>query len=242
MLTKLPVQPKPNTNSAGAITRSSRPRPRPRSASSARLIQVQNRRRRYVELHTKYLHNSEHELSNPILYDSLVRRHLSPAQREADGKAKGYARTLEGHFVRSEAKLASLCDAKDPSIDTDTESDVKMNTPDVGSCSHPQSKFWSTTQWSLDHDVDIFSNPTRQQPYAPGTNAASFQTQALQLWHVFLLDRFVAGYDVDFNYTLVDDDETLDELVQRDAEEAWFDDEEPSAVNSREGDTGIQDF
>jgi hypothetical protein len=47
-------------------------------------------------------------MADPLLYDRLVRRFQSPAEREAEGRAKGYSGVLEADLVRSEAKLAAL--------------------------------------------------------------------------------------------------------------------------------------
>ncbi|KLU90573.1 hypothetical protein MAPG_10425, partial [Magnaporthiopsis poae ATCC 64411] len=75
---------------------------------------------------------------------------------------------------------------------------------------------------------------------------------------------FVAGRDDDFDYAAVDGDDDYDVLERRDAEDAWFDGEEPSwddddddddddhhdddddgaedATRKRRGETGIQDY
>lgn len=45
---------------------------------------------------------------DPLLYDRLVRRFQTAAEREAEGRAKGYTGILEADIVRSEAKLDAL--------------------------------------------------------------------------------------------------------------------------------------
>lgn len=45
---------------------------------------------------------------DPLLYDRLIRRFQTPAEREAEGRAKGYARVLEGSLMRGEERLAKL--------------------------------------------------------------------------------------------------------------------------------------
>lgn len=42
---------------------------------------------------------------DPLLYDRLVRRHLTAPEREQQGRERGYAGTLEADLIRSEAKL-----------------------------------------------------------------------------------------------------------------------------------------
>jgi hypothetical protein len=118
-----------------------------------------------------------------VLYERLVKRFQTASEREAEGKAKGYGRTLEADLQRGESKLRKL-----------KEDDQ-------------------------------------------GTG--------------FLQERFVHGLDEDFDYTPVDADEDLDTMLRRDAQDAWFDDEEPSWVHEdepslqadiRQGETGVQDF
>ncbi|AEO61079.1 hypothetical protein MYCTH_38152 [Thermothelomyces thermophilus ATCC 42464] len=87
----------------------SQPRPRPpRSPGHSAQIRIQNRRRAYLERHESYFQSMEHELSDPLLYDFLIRRFQTPAEREAEGRAKGYARVLEGSLLRGEERLAKL--------------------------------------------------------------------------------------------------------------------------------------
>lgn len=45
---------------------------------------------------------------DPLLYDRLVRRFQTTAEREAEGRAKGYSGVLEADLFRSEAKLDAL--------------------------------------------------------------------------------------------------------------------------------------
>ncbi|KAJ3492515.1 hypothetical protein NLG97_g5338 [Lecanicillium saksenae] len=89
-----------------------RPVPRQRRSDAHRAqVRTQNRRRAYLQHHPKYFDNIEHELADPILYERLVKRHQSAAEREAEGRAKGYGRTLEADLVRGETKLSNLRDA-----------------------------------------------------------------------------------------------------------------------------------
>jgi hypothetical protein len=48
------------------------------------------------------------------LYDRCIRRFQTAAEREADGKAKGYSGVLEADLYRSEAKLAALAQSTHP--------------------------------------------------------------------------------------------------------------------------------
>lgn len=45
---------------------------------------------------------------DPLLYDRLIRRFQTTAEREAEGRRKGYSGTLEADLLRSEAKLDAL--------------------------------------------------------------------------------------------------------------------------------------
>lgn len=50
-----------------------------------------------------------------MLYDRLVRRFQTPAEREAEGRAKGYSGSLEADLLRSEAKIEALA-SPDPAM------------------------------------------------------------------------------------------------------------------------------
>ncbi|KIW20379.1 hypothetical protein PV08_00954 [Exophiala spinifera] len=70
-------------------------------------IRVKNRRKRYLDTHPEYF-GPQLELADPLLYDRLVRRFQTPAEREAEGRQKGYSGILEADIYRSEAKLDAL--------------------------------------------------------------------------------------------------------------------------------------
>lgn len=147
---------------------------------------------------------------DPLLYDRLVRKFQTPAEREVEGKAKGYSRVLESSLLRGEARLA----------------DLKSSTDDT-STAEPARDF--TTE------ADLSKTKTKEE--------------GLQRWHEFLTERFVRGHDEDFDYSLIDDNEDYDVMERRDAEEAWFDEEDPEwasdageGVQTARGQTGIQDF
>ncbi|KAG5749607.1 hypothetical protein H9Q72_004295 [Fusarium xylarioides] len=185
-----------------------KPVPRvPKSPSRTAQIQAQNRRREYLSRHPSYFDSLEHELADPVLYERLVKRFQSASEREAEGKAKGYGRTLEADLQRGELKLSRLKDG-----------DIENSGGDL---EHPWEK------------------------------PAADKAHGLLLWHAFLEERFVHGLDEDFDYKPVDADEDLDTMIRRDAQDAWFDDEEPSWVDenessaqlpTRQGETGVQDF
>jgi hypothetical protein len=82
----------------------------PTSSTSSTMpewIRVKNRRKRYLDVHPDYF-GASLELADPLLYDRLIRRFQTAAEREAEGKAKGYSGVLEADLVRSEAKLEAL--------------------------------------------------------------------------------------------------------------------------------------
>ncbi|KAG8671852.1 hypothetical protein FPOAC2_05213 [Fusarium poae] len=88
---------------------SDKPVPRgPKSPARAAQIQAQNRRREYLARHPSYFQNLEHELADSVLYERLIKRFQTASEREAEGKAKGYGRTLEADLQRGESKLTQL--------------------------------------------------------------------------------------------------------------------------------------
>ncbi|KAK1998155.1 coiled-coil domain-containing protein [Colletotrichum falcatum] len=185
------------------------PRP-PKSPTKSDDIRYRNRRREYLKRHPGYFNNSEHELADTLLYDSLIRRFQTPAEREAEGKSKGYSGVLESSLLRGEARLADL------KASTEAES-------------APENVREFTTE------ADLSKSENKEE--------------GLERWHEFLTERFVRGHDEDFDYSLVDHNDEYDTMLRRDAEEAWFDDEDPNWASDadeqtsvKQGETGVQDF
>ncbi|KAF6808656.1 hypothetical protein CSOJ01_07416 [Colletotrichum sojae] len=198
------------------------PRP-PKSKEKTRDIRLHNRRREFLLRNPDYLKSSEHELADPFLYDTLVRRFQTPAEREVDGRSKGYSRVLEGSLLRGEARLADLAQSA-------------TNGDRVAATSNTAKDFAAFTTEA-------------------GLPKAETKEEGIERWHGFVAERFVHGYDEDFDYEPVDNNEEYDAMEMRDAEDAWFDAEDPSwasdadndfhAVDSnkpKQGQTGVQDF
>jgi len=78
-----------------------------RQESKEHRIRVKNRRKRYLETHPSYF-SAALELADPLLYDRLIRRFQSTAEREAEGRAKGFSGILQADLMRSEAKMDAL--------------------------------------------------------------------------------------------------------------------------------------
>lgn len=154
-------------------------------------------------------------LIDPVLYERLVKRFQSASERTAEGRAKGYGRTLEASLLRSESTLANLAEA-------------------------------SNTPASLYAGRSSTNSPSSAEN--PWDAPAADKQQGLDLWRSFLEDRFVHGRDDEFDYGKVDGDEDLDVWDRGNAEQEWFEDEEPSWVEEghngagRIGETGVQDY
>ncbi|KAH6973383.1 coiled-coil domain-containing protein-domain-containing protein [Ilyonectria sp. MPI-CAGE-AT-0026] len=197
-----------------------RPIPRePNPPGRAARIQTQNRRHEYLARNITYFDSVEHELADPVLYERLVKRFQTPAEREAEGKAKGYGRTLEAALERGESKVSGL--------------------PTSNGASEPVANGTDTTDATLDNSW---------------THPATDREHGQQLWRDFLENRFVHGHDEEFDYSIIDNNDEFDSMVRKDAEDAWYDDEEPSWVEDaavsdvgnnaakRDGETGVQDY
>jgi len=156
--------------------------------------------------------------ADPLLYDRCVRRFQSGAEREAEGRSKGYSGVLEADLYRSEAKLAALRNHSLPS------SDFKNS-----------SSYHITYIRGLDGDII---------PEDPDEIPAD-KEEGMKRWKHEMTMRFLRGEDSDFNYKEVDEHDDWDVIESREAEDRWFDDEEPRWVDDdhvHQGDTGIQDF
>jgi Coiled-coil domain containing protein (DUF2052) len=132
-----------------------------------------------------------------------VRRFQSAAERETEGRAKGYSGVLEADLYRSEAKLEAL------------------------------------------HSQNYKSGPDGQiLPEDPDEIPAD-KEEGLSRWKYQMTMRFLSGEDNDFPYSEVDENEEWDVIENREAEDRWFEDEEPQWVgkgDGPQGETGIQDF
>lgn len=208
----------------------SRPRPRPpRSSSQQAQIRVQNRRREYLARNPSYFESSEHELAgefpcplpeqphpnpptDPLLYDTLIRRYQTPAEREAEGRARGYARVLEGSLLRGEERLARL--AGEDSRPARPESVLRPSTNGAGSVGSTASAVVASPLAALGGVDEALPPPETK-------------TEGHAQWMDFLRERFIRGGDEDFEYGAVDGDEELDVVERVEREEAWFDEESP---------------
>ncbi|KAG9685754.1 hypothetical protein KCU77_g24270, partial [Aureobasidium melanogenum] len=70
--------------------------------------------------------------------------------------------------------------------------------------------------------------------------------EGLAKWREYVEMRFLRGEDQDFDYKLVDEDESYDDLEweRREREESYFGQEEAEFVGEgeKQGETGIQDY
>jgi hypothetical protein len=64
------------------------------AAEKPSAVRVKNRRKRYLDLNPSYFTSPNLELADPLLYDRLIRRFQTAAEREADGRAKGFSGVL----------------------------------------------------------------------------------------------------------------------------------------------------
>ncbi|KAI1650870.1 coiled-coil domain-containing protein-domain-containing protein [Daldinia loculata] len=246
-----------------------KPQPRPpRSPARAAQIRVQNRRREYLDRNPGYFNSLEHELADPILYDALIRHFQSPAEREKEGREKGYSRVLEVDLLRGEAKLAQITASSIAS--SSQESSLPTEPSTAGRPS------WLPKPAAEDTDPFIREYANGGDGLGDDGSGASVSGDGAETklkglprrpetkeegrgrWDDFLRRRFVLGRDEDFDYSTVDENDEFDVLERREQEEAWFDDEDPDWASDLvedqgggdgklgekrlEGETGIQDF
>ncbi|KAK3676837.1 hypothetical protein LTR78_003041 [Recurvomyces mirabilis] len=176
-------------------------------------IVIKNRRHRYLELHPEYFHGSNLELADPLLYERLVRRFQSSAEREKEGKQRGYTGNLEADLVRSEAKLAAL---RNP----DTQRSVVYQRVEDG----------SITSTEADRDESAQSREEGRRRWEDIMGQRFLKSE----------DEEFEYADVDENEEYDDRGEIDRKALQRylDTEEEAF----VGEGGKPEGETGIQDF
>jgi hypothetical protein len=74
----------------------------------ANRLMAKNRRKRYLEVHPEYFSDPSLELAFPLLYDRLIRRFQTAAEREAEGRQKGASIQIATDLTRAEAKKDAL--------------------------------------------------------------------------------------------------------------------------------------
>jgi len=177
----------------------------------------------YLDRHPSYFTSPDLELADPLLYDRCVRRFKSAAEREADGRSKGYSGVLEADLYRSEAKLAAL---KGQNSDGEPVQPAESSLPFVSYVRGDEGEV-------LPEDPDE----------VPKSREDGFER-----WKFEMTLKFLKGEDQDFDYKEVDENDEWDVIESKEEEERWFEDEEPEWVGEEEGahtaggETGIQDF
>lgn len=156
------------------------------------------------------------------MYDRCVRRFQSAAEREADGRSKGYSGVLEADLFRSEAKLAAL---KGQTPDGEAHSSSEASLPFVS--------------YVRGEDGEVLPEDPDEIPKT--------KEDGLERWKFAMTIKFLKGEDQDFDYKEIDESDEWDILEGKEEEERWFEDEEPEWVGEEEeptvgGETGIQDF
>lgn len=221
----------------------------PRNQAQADKIRISNRRMEYLNRNPAYFESLEHEFADPLRYDELIRKYQTPAEREADQKAKGYGRMLEASLLRSEARIAKAAAIAAGEEDTGYAFRIlpkQSSRPATPDGTQPE----ETIDLVVYQDVFLLDEPPKTRSVAKGK------------WDAFLRSRFVDGLDEDFDYTTVDDNEEYDGFLRQLQEDNYFEDEEPEWASSGDdvdmegtddrektkperllqGQTGVQDY
>ena len=184
-----------------------------RSTSSAI---VRNRRLAYLTKHPSYL-NIGVEYKDPLLYDTMIRRFQSAAEREDAGRENRTESrfSLANHFlqgidrVEMTQRKAKAFDARTKGIDS---SDVDR-----------QAQMWQAYEDGVDNWV------------THSTNEMDAKERNKVMFEKVIRERFLAGLDEDFDYRTVDNNEAYDDMdvVRRDEEDSYFDQESPSGFDQK---------
>jgi hypothetical protein len=168
-----------------------------------------------------------------LLYDRCIRRFQTPAEREADGKKKGYSGVLEADLYRSEAKIAALHSSTSTSLPFSSHPS-SSHPPDSRSTRLPV----SSVTYVQGENGDVVPEESDEVPQT--------KEEGFERWKVEMTMKFLTGEDQDFEYGPVDENEEFDVLERRESEERWFEEEEPEWIGEggpvERGETGVQDF
>lgn len=189
---------------------------------------------------------------DPILYDALIRRFQTPAEREKEGRTKGYSRVLEVDLLRGEARLAQV-EKGEASVSQATATATATAQQESSSAIEAVSV---SAPAVTDRDVFIreYAEAAKagngslwlQQPpwLEPGKgdekggeqerDPALLREEGRGRWNDFLRRRFVLGRDEDFDYRPVDENDDYDALERREEEDRWFNEEDPAWASEAE--------
>lgn len=160
---------------------------------------------------------------DPLLYDRLIRRFQSAAEREEEGKRKGFAGGLEAGLGLIEAEREREERRKEEEGERDDEVVNGMRVEEAAGKEEQQ-----------EDDEDAV--PQNKE-------------EGRRWWRREMELRFLRGADEDFEYAEVDESEEYDDRAweERRDEESWFEGEEPVWMGDGKdgrltGQTGVQDF
>ncbi|GAB1740409.1 hypothetical protein NU219Hw_g5514t1 [Hortaea werneckii] len=216
----------------------------PRESSQARAdrIRIKNRRRRYLELHPEYFHGTNLEHADPLSYDRLIRQFQTSAEREQEGRERGYTGKLEADLMRSEAKLDALRHQNPQGQRGGRSSPLPQTQRNIGGGSVNEN---AGTEM-IYHRAPDGSIVAVEADVA---ERAANREEGVQRWREMMSQRFLRGEDEEFDYVgLVDGEDGYDDLEEerRQGLEDWLDREEEAefvgVTGSPRGETGIQDF
>ncbi|KAI7227257.1 hypothetical protein KC330_g8489 [Hortaea werneckii] len=215
----------------------------PRESSQARAdrIRIKNRRRRYLEQHPEYFHGTNLEHADPLSYDRLIRQFQTSAEREQEGRERGYTGKMEADLLRSEAKLEALRHQHEQQRGPGNP----RGEQDSGGSSSDRGGRKSVSPEMVYHRAPDGSILAVE---ADASERAQNREEGVQRWREMMEQRFLRGEDEEFDYVgLVDGEEGYDDLDEerRRGLEDWLDGEEAEFVGvtgGPRGETGIQDF
>lgn len=168
--------------------------------------------------------------TDPDLYDTVVRRFQTPAEREAEGISRGWGKVLESSLMRSEARLERVASSY--------TGDAPPPPPPSAAGARKTS---SPTEGNDNGTANATATAAPAAPAGFTSDAADLvdskpatQEEGRAAWEDFLRERFVNGEDEDFDYAAVDGNEAFDEMEQRDRDEEWFDEEDPEWADDSE--------
>ncbi|KAI7200879.1 hypothetical protein KC340_g18732, partial [Hortaea werneckii] len=177
----------------------------------------------------------------PLSYDRLIRQFQTSAEREQEGRERGYTGKMEADLVRSEAKLEALRrqhEQQRGSGNPRTEQDGGES--GIGSGDRTTGSPEMVYHRAPDGSITAVEADTEER--------AQNREEGVQRWREMMSQRFLRGEDEEFDYAgLVDGEEGYDDLDEerRQGLEDWLDREEAEFVGvtgSPRGETGIQDF
>ena len=187
-----------------------------------------------------YFTIEEMRMREPALFHNMVGKFLSAEERSRpfDSGMLVYQKLLENYDMSvAQGRIQEVEEEEEEDSEEDSEEEAEEEEEDNEE-EEDEDRMTDTDPLSADRGLFGLDGPRRRKKALTDDEKDALYQEFAELMHA----RFLGGLDALFEYAKVDFCEDYDDvqMTNRDMEERYFDDEEPTAASNH--DTGEQDF